>query len=91
MHFCCRDGTLVAERSALILRMKNRECFPNCKKETLEERTNRKHLLRFFHTTKSTQTGGSVSADRNYHGKKTKNEVELTKSVENFRSLWYLC
>ena len=45
---------------------------------------NKKHLFSSFQKTKSTQTNGSVFADRNEQGKKTKVELELIKLVDCF-------
>ena len=53
------------------------------KKRSLRKKYKR-HLLRSLQNTISTQTSGSVFADRNEKVKKTKFEVELIKIVDRF-------
>ena len=53
-------------------------------KKRLLRKKYKKHFLSFFQKTKSTQTSGSVFADRIEHVKKTKNELELIKIVDCF-------
>ena len=53
------------------------------KKKTLRKKY-KKHLLSSFQKTKSTQTSGSVFADRIEQVKKTKFELDLIKIVDCF-------
>ena len=53
-------------------------------KERLSRKKYNKHMLTSFQKIKSTQTSGSVFADRNEQVKKTKFELELIKLVECF-------
>ena len=54
------------------------------KKRLLRKNYKKKHLLSIFRKTQSTQTSGSVFADRIEQVKKTKFESELRKTVECF-------
>ena len=58
--------------------------MPSIAKKRLLRKRYRKHLLSSFQKTKSTQTSGSVFADRNEQVKKTKFELELIKIVDCF-------
>ena len=60
------------------------ERMPSIAKKRLSRKKDRKHLLSSFQKTKSTQTSGSVFADRIEQVKKTKFELELTKIVDYF-------
>ena len=53
-------------------------------KKRLLSKTHKKHLLSSFQKTKSTQTSGSVFADKIEQGKKTKFESELIEIVDCF-------
>ena len=54
------------------------------KKRLLRKKYKKKHLLSSFQKTKSTQTSGSVFADRIEQVKKTKLDSELIKNVDCF-------
>ena len=56
----------------------------HCKKETLEERV-QKAIVQLLSRDKTTQTSGSVFAERIEKVKKTKFELELIKIVGCFR------
>ena len=58
--------------------------MPSIAKKRLLRQKYKKHLLSSFQKTKSTQTSGSVFADRIEQGKKTKFELELIKIVDCF-------
>ena len=55
--------------------------MPSIAKKRLLREKYQKHLLSSFQKTKSTQTSGSVFADRREQVKKTKLELELTENV----------
>ena len=52
--------------------------MPSSTKKDMKKK-NRKHFLRSFLKTKSTQTSGSVFAERIEQAKKTKNQKEVIK------------
>ena len=56
--------------------------MPSIAKKRLLRKKYKKHLLSSFQKTKSTQTNGSVFADRIEQVKKTKFELELIKNVD---------
>ena len=58
--------------------------MPSIAKKRLLRKKFKKHLLSSFKKTKSTQTSGSVFADRIEQVKKTKFELELIKFVDCF-------
>ena len=58
--------------------------MPSIAKKRLLRKKHQKHLLSSFQKTKSTQTSGSVFAERIEQVKKTKFEVELIKIVDCF-------
>ena len=58
--------------------------MPRIAKKRLLKKKHKKDLLSFFQKTKSTQTSGSVFADRIDQAKKTKFESELIKIVDCF-------
>ena len=58
--------------------------MPSIAKKRLLRKKFKKHLLTSFQKTKSTQTSGSVFADRIEEVKKTKNELELIKIADCF-------
>ena len=58
--------------------------MPSMAKKRLLRKTYKKHLLSSFQKTKSTQTSGSVFADKIEQGKKAKFESELIKIVDCF-------
>ena len=60
------------------------ERMPSIAKKRLLRKKYKKHLLSSFQRTKSTQTSGSVFADRIERVKKTKFELELIKIVDCF-------
>ena len=60
------------------------ERMPSIAKKRLLRKKYKKHLLSSFQTTKSTQTSGSVFADRIEQVKKTKFVLELIKIVDCF-------
>ena len=60
------------------------ERMPSIAKKRLLRKKYKKHLLSSFQKTKSTQTSGSVFADRIEQVKKTKFELELIKNVDCF-------
>ena len=60
------------------------ERMPSIAKKRLFRKKYQKHLLSSFQKTKSTQTSGSVIADKNEQVKKTKFELELIKIVYCF-------
>ena len=60
------------------------ERMPSIAKKRLLRKKYKKHLLSSFQKTKSTQTSGSVFAERIEQFKKTNFEIELTKIVECF-------
>ena len=66
------------------LRNKGVDRMPSIAKKRLLRKKYNKHLLSSFQKTKSTQTGGSVFAERIEKVKKTKFEFELSKIVDCF-------
>ena len=58
--------------------------MPSIAKKRLLRKKYKKHLLSSFQKTKSTQTSGSVFADRIEQGKKTRFALELIKIVDCF-------
>ena len=58
--------------------------MPSIAKKRLLRKKYKEHLLSSFQKTKSTQTNGSVFADRIQQVKKTKFELELIESVGCF-------
>ena len=58
--------------------------MPSNAKKRLLRKNYKKHLFSFFQKTKSTQTGGSVFAERIEKVKKTKFELDLIKIVDCF-------
>ena len=58
--------------------------MPSIMKKRLLRKKYKKHLLSSFQKTKSTQTSGSVFADRIEQVKKTKFELELIKILDCF-------
>ena len=60
------------------------ERMPSIAKKRLLRKKYKKHFLSSFQNTKSTQTSGSVFADRIDQVKKTKFELELIKIVDCF-------
>ena len=72
---------LCKEESILNKKQGSRQNDQHLKKRLLR-RKYRKHLLSSFQKTKSTQTSGSVIAERIKQVKKTKDELELIKSVD---------
>ena len=58
--------------------------MPSIAKKRLLRKKYKKHLFSSFQNTKSTQTSGSVFADRIEQVKKTKFELELIKIVDCF-------
>ena len=58
--------------------------MPSIAKKRLLRKKYKKHLLSSFQKTKSTQTSGSVFADRIEQVKKTKFELELMENVDWF-------
>ena len=58
--------------------------MPSIAKKRLLRKKYKKHLLSSFQKTKSTQTKGSVFADRIEQVKKSKFEIELIKIVDCF-------
>ena len=58
--------------------------LPSIAKKRLLRKKYKKHSLSSFQKTKSTQTSGSVFADRIEQVKKTKFELKLTKIVDGF-------
>ena len=73
-------------RRAVHFNQRNRgvERMPSIAKKRLLRKKYKKHLLRSFQKTKSTQTSGSVFAERIEQVKKTKFEIELIKIVDCF-------
>ena len=71
---------------AVHLNQQNRgvDRMPSIAKKRLVRKKYKKHLLSSFQKTKSTQTGGSVFANRIERAKKTKFELEPIKFVECF-------
>ena len=71
---------------AVLFKQQNRgvDRMPGIAKKRLLRKKYRKHLLSSFQKTKSMQTTGSVSADRNEQVKKTKVGLELIKIVDCF-------
>ena len=71
---------------AVHFNQQNREAdrMPSIAKKRLLKKKYKKHLLSSFQKTKSTQTTGSVFADRIEQVKKTKFELELIKIVDCF-------
>ena len=65
-------------------RNKGVDRMPSIAKKRLLRKKYKKHLLSSFQKTKSTQTGGSVIAERIEKVKKTKFELELIKIVDCF-------
>ena len=60
------------------------ERMPSVARKRLLRKKYKEHLLTSFQKTKSTQTSGSVVADRSEQVKKTKFELELIKIVDWF-------
>ena len=58
--------------------------MPSVAEKRLLRKKYKKHLLSSFQKTKSTQTSGSVFADRIEQVKKSKFELELIKIVDYF-------
>ena len=58
--------------------------MPSIAKKKLMRKKYKKHLFSSFQKTKSTQTGGSVFAERIEKVKKTKFELDLIKIVDCF-------
>ena len=58
--------------------------MPSIAKKRLLRKKYKKHLLSSFQKTNSTQTGGSVFAEKIEKVKKTKFELDLTKIVDCF-------
>ena len=58
--------------------------MPSIAKKRLMRKKYKKHFLSSFRKTKSTQTSGSMFADRIEQVKKTKFELELMKIVDCF-------
>ena len=56
----------------------------HCKKETLEEKLQKKHFFSSFQKTKTTQTSGPVFAEKLKKLRKTKFEFEQIKIVDCF-------
>ena len=71
---------------AVLFNQQNRgvERMPSIAKKRLLRKKYKKHFLSSFQKTKSTQTSGSVFADRIEQVKKTKFELELIKIVDCF-------
>ena len=71
---------------AVHLNQQNRRVkrMPSIAKKRLLRKKYKKHLLSSFQKTKSTQTSGSLFADRIEQVKKTKFELELIKIVDCF-------
>ena len=66
-------------------RNKGEDRMPSiAKKEALAEKVYKKHLFSSFQKTKTTQTSGSVFAERIEKVKKTKVELDLIKIVDCF-------
>ena len=65
-------------------RNKGVERMPSIAKKRLLRKKYKKHLFSSFQKTKTTQTGGSVFADRIEHVKKTKFELDSIKIVDCF-------
>ena len=65
-------------------RSKGVDRMPSIAKKTLLRKKYKKHLFNSFQKTKSTQTSGSVFAERIEKVKKTKLELDLTKMVDCF-------
>ena len=65
-------------------RTKQTNRMPSIAKKRLLRREYKKYLLSSSQKTKSTQTSGSVFADRIEQGKKTKFELELIKTLGCF-------
>ena len=65
-------------------RNKGVDRMPSIAKKRLLRRKYEKHLFSSFQKTKSTQTGGSVFAERIEKVKKTKFELDLIKNVDCF-------
>ena len=61
--------------------------MPSIAKKKLLRKKCRKHLFSFFQKTKTTQTGGSVFAERIEKVKKTKFELDLIKIVDCFETI----
>ena len=65
-------------------RNKGVDKMPSIAKKRLLRKKDKKHLFSSFQETKSTQTGGSVFAERIEKVKKTKFELDLIKIVDCF-------
>ena len=65
-------------------RNKGVDRMPSNAKKRLLRKKYRKHLFSSFQKTKSTETGGSVFAERIEKVKKTKFELDLIKNVDCF-------
>ena len=63
---------------------KGADRIPSIAKKRLLRKKYKKHLLKSFQRTKSTQTNGSVFAERLQLVKKTQFELELLKIVDCF-------
>ena len=85
--FVIKSGQLFDKlQRAVHFNQQNRgvERMPIIAKKRLLRKKYKKHLLSSFQKTKSTQTFGSVFADRTKQVKKTKFELELIKIVDCF-------
>ena len=73
-------------QSAVHFNQQNRgvQRIPSIAKKRLLKKKYKKHLLSSFQKSKSTQTSGSVFADRIEQVKKTKFELELIKIIDCF-------
>ena len=72
-------------------RNKGVDRMPSIAKERLLKKKYKKHLFSSFQKTKTTQTSGSVFAERIEKVEKTKFELDLIKIVDCFfRWSWYL-
>ena len=65
-------------------RSKGEDRMPSIEKKILLRKKFKKHLFSSFQKTKSTQTGGSVFAEKIEKAKKTKCELDLIKIVDWF-------
>ena len=80
------DNSLIFCRGQFISTSKTEEWseLPSIAKKRLLRKKYKKHLLSSFQKTKSTQTSGSLFANRIEQVKKTKFELELIKIVDCF-------
>ena len=69
-------------------RNKEVDRMPSIAKKRLLRKKFKKHLFSSFQKTKTTQTSGSVFAERIEKLKKTKFELDSIKIVEFFRRSW---